>query len=172
MIHYLERYVMILVGGLWMTKRQIIRIGECWCWCHINRWKTICISCLLHWNLIPVLVFEGLHPRVCILIKRIRLYRRMKRERIEIGEYILGFSFVQRLFILCRIFTSYVYIFVSLHVYHLLFVAASRIIMCPYRVRVILHRRTTPLVVLVYHRFVLDIKRTLHLGLYYIRARV
>ena len=36
---------------------------------------------------IPFLVLEDLHPRGCILIKWICLYRRMKREITEIGEY-------------------------------------------------------------------------------------
>jgi len=67
---------------------------------------------------IPFLVLEDLHPRVCILIKWIRLYRRMKRERTEIGEYRFWVSHL-----LCSvclscaeyILTSYI-MFVSLHV--------------------------------------------------------
>ena len=68
---------------------------------------------------IPFLVLEGLHPRVYILIKWIRLYRRMKRERIEIGEYRFWVSHL-----LCSVCLScaeythivYVYMFFSLHV--------------------------------------------------------
>ena len=70
---------------------------------------------------IPFLVLEGLHPSrsVCILIKWIRLYRRMKRERTEIGEYRF---WVSHLFLLCSVCLSFaeyshcMYMFVSLHV--------------------------------------------------------
>ena len=103
-----EVCVMILVGGLWMTKRQI-RIGE---WYHINR--TCTYLSVLRWNLIPFLVLEGSYPRVCIRIIWI-LYRQMKRERTEIGEYRFWVSHLLcSVCLSCAEYTHIVYVYVRL----------------------------------------------------------
>ena len=97
---------------------------------------------------IPFLVLEDLHPRVCILIKWIRLYRRMKRERTEIGEYRFWVSHLLcSVCLSCAEYSHRICICSSLRTYHLHLVAASRMVIihlmcdetsilpCPYRIR-------------------------------------
>ena len=121
------------------------RIGECWY--HINRWKTMNMHVFLCFTeiCIPFLVLEGLHPRVYILIKWIRLYRRMKRERIEIGEYRFWVSHLLcSVCLSCAEYTHIVYVYVRLfariiffswlhHAWSLSIWCATK--PCPYRVR-------------------------------------